>query len=57
MTRQSLTLLMAPADDEQRKRLKGLGSMFYEPIWLLVSAGAAVPPLNQVAGTRIGIGP
>ncbi|MCG6860506.1 MAG: ABC transporter substrate-binding protein [Chromatiaceae bacterium] len=45
------------ADDEQRKRLTSLGSMFYEPVWLLVPAGASVPLLNQVKGARIGIGP
>lgn len=45
------------ATDDQRSQLTGLGSMFYEPFWLLVPTNVGVPPLNQVAGMRIGIGP
>lgn len=45
------------AGDEQRESLKGLGSMFYEPLWLLAPEGADARLLNRFAGARIGIGP
>lgn len=45
------------ADDAQRERLSGLGSLFYEPIWLLGPKDRPEVPLNARAGQRIGIGP
>ena len=45
------------ATDEQKDALMGLGSMFYEPVWLLAPQGEHQGPLNQLRGKRIGIGP
>lgn len=45
------------ATDEQKTRLLGLGSMFYEPVWLLGPADATSQPLNRLRGARIGVGP
>jgi TRAP-type uncharacterized transport system substrate-binding protein len=44
------------ASAEQRQALSGLGSLFYEPLWVLAPAGAQVRPLNEVAELRIGVG-
>ena len=44
------------ANDEQKAELSGLGSMFYEPLWLLARGGAPSRPLNELNGARIGIG-
>ncbi len=45
------------ADDEQRGQVDGLGSLFYEPVWLLGPKDRPNAPLNARAGQRIGIGP
>ncbi|NEV60595.1 TAXI family TRAP transporter solute-binding subunit [Thiorhodococcus minor] len=45
------------ATPEQREALMGLGSMFYEPVWLLVPVDAEDLPLSALEGARIGIGP
>jgi TRAP-type uncharacterized transport system substrate-binding protein len=45
------------SSDEQRERVTGLGSMFYEPFWLLVRSDTPMRPLNQLRGARIGVGP
>jgi TRAP-type uncharacterized transport system substrate-binding protein len=45
------------ATDGQRAELSGLGSMFYEPVWLLTRAGLPPRALNTLQGSRIGIGP
>jgi TRAP transporter TAXI family solute receptor len=45
------------ASDQQREQLSGLGSLFYEPLWLLTPDGSPSRPLNQLTGARIGIGP
>ena len=45
------------ATDSQQSELSGLGSMFYEPVWLLARAGKALRPLYKLEGARIGIGP
>jgi TRAP-type uncharacterized transport system substrate-binding protein len=45
------------ANQAQRAALSGLGSLFYEPVWLLARAGTEAPALNQLQGARIGIGP
>ena len=45
------------ADEAQRKGLSGLGSLFYEPVWLLGPKGRPEVPLNARGGQRIGIGP
>lgn len=42
---------------EQREQLSGLGSMFYEPLWLLVPAAAPTRALNELNGLRIAVGP
>jgi len=44
------------ANAEQKEQLSGLGSLFYEPLWLLAPAGTPPRPLNTLAGARIGIG-
>ena len=44
------------ANDEQKAALSGLGSLFYEPLWLLAPAGTAARPLNALGGARIGVG-
>lgn len=45
------------ASDEQKQGLGGLGSLFYEPLWVLARTGKPIPALNEVKGFRIGIGP
>jgi uncharacterized protein len=45
------------ATDEQRERLSGLGSLFYEPLWLIGPPGDGSVPLNELNGSRIGVGP
>jgi len=45
------------ADQAQRARLSGLGSLFYEPVWMLARSGSTPRPLNTLQGARIGIGP
>ncbi|MCF7983563.1 MAG: hypothetical protein K9L70_04095 [Thiohalocapsa sp.] len=45
------------ADEAQKAELSGLGSMFYEPLWLLAPAGEPVSALNTLAGSRICVGP
>ncbi|MGB5834936.1 MAG: TAXI family TRAP transporter solute-binding subunit [Thiohalocapsa sp.] len=45
------------ASEAQREQLAGLGSLFYEPLWLLVSSGTDARTLNTLAGARIAIGP
>lgn len=45
------------ATSEQREALMGLGSMFYEPVWLLVPSDAEDRPLSELKGARIGVGP
>ncbi|MGB5737487.1 MAG: TAXI family TRAP transporter solute-binding subunit [Thiohalocapsa sp.] len=45
------------ATDEQKDAVIGLGSMFYEPVWLLGPRGKPGRPLNQLQGQRIGVGP
>ena len=45
------------ATDEQKAALLGLGSMFYEPVWLLGPLGEPSRALNQLQGARIGVGP
>ena len=45
------------ATDEQKAAALGLGSMFYEPVWLLGPLGEPSRPLNQLQGARIGVGP
>ena len=45
------------ADDAQREGVSGLGSLFYEPVWLLGPKDRPEVPLNARAGQRIGIGP
>jgi TRAP-type uncharacterized transport system substrate-binding protein len=45
------------ASESQRRQLSGLGSLFYEPLWLIGPAGAANVPLNALAGARIAVGP
>lgn len=42
--------------EEQGKTLSGLGSMFYEPVWLLGPKDQPDVPLNARQGQRIGIG-
>jgi uncharacterized protein len=44
------------ATDAERERLSGLGSLFYEPLWLLTPADAPMRPLNALVGARIGAG-
>ncbi len=44
------------ASAAQREAVSGLGSLFYEPLWLLSSADAPIRPLNEVGGLRIGVG-
>lgn len=44
------------ADDAQSAQLSGLGSLFYEPVWMLVRAGSEPRRLNRLQGARIGIG-
>jgi TRAP transporter TAXI family solute receptor len=43
-------------DKAQSAKLSGLGSLFYEPVWLLARVGSEARPLNQLQGARIGIG-
>ncbi|MEA1050699.1 TAXI family TRAP transporter solute-binding subunit [Lamprobacter modestohalophilus] len=45
------------ASKAQSAELSGLGSLFYEPVWMLIRAGSRPIPLNQLQGARIGIGP
>lgn len=45
------------ADKGQREQLSGLGSLFYEPVWMLGPKDKPGVPLNARAGERIGIGP
>lgn len=45
------------ATDEQRERFSGLGSLFYEPLWLIGPPGDGSVPLNELHGSRIGVGP
>ncbi|MEJ2326684.1 MAG: TAXI family TRAP transporter solute-binding subunit [Chromatiaceae bacterium] len=45
------------ATTAQKKGLAGLGSLFYEPLWLLGHDGGASRQLNRIQGLRIGIGP
>jgi len=45
------------ASDEQKAAAVGLGSMFYEPVWLLAPHDGHQGPLNGLRGKRIGIGP
>jgi TRAP-type uncharacterized transport system substrate-binding protein len=45
------------ATDEQKAAVLGLGSMFYEPVWLLGPRSEPSRPLNQLQGARIGVGP
>ena len=45
------------ATPEQREQLSGLGSMFYEPLWLVMPAAAPTRTLNDLDGMRIAIGP
>jgi TRAP-type uncharacterized transport system substrate-binding protein len=45
------------ATDGQRAKLSGLGSMFYEPVWLLTRTGLPPRALYTLQGARIGIGP
>lgn len=45
------------ADQAQSAKLSGLGSLFYEPVWLLTRTGTTSRPLNQLQGARIGVGP
>jgi TRAP transporter TAXI family solute receptor len=45
------------ATDEQREQLSGLGSLFYEPLWLIGPEGGSPVPLNELNGSRIGVGP
>jgi TRAP-type uncharacterized transport system substrate-binding protein len=44
------------ATDAQRRQLSGLGSMFYEPVWLLTPDEAPTRALNTLAGLRLGVG-
>jgi len=66
----NLTRLLAPEDapdlalvqggiatNEQKAAVIGLGSMFYEPVWLLGRECERSLPLSQLRGERIGIGP
>lgn len=41
---------------EQREQLSGLGSTFYEPLWLVVPAAAPTRALNELDGLRIAVG-
>jgi len=45
------------ANTEQRQALAGLGSLFYEPLWLFGRGDAPARPLNRIHGAGIGIGP
>jgi TRAP-type uncharacterized transport system substrate-binding protein len=44
------------ATEEERARGSGLGSMFYEPLWLFTPAGAPERTLGDLDDLRIGIG-
>ncbi|NEX19335.1 C4-dicarboxylate ABC transporter substrate-binding protein [Thiorhodococcus mannitoliphagus] len=45
------------ATAEQRQALSGLGSMFYEPVWLLAPIDTQDSRLSALQGERIGVGP
>jgi uncharacterized protein len=45
------------ATTAQKKGLAGLGSLFYEPLWVLGHHGDASRQLNRIRGLRISIGP
>lgn len=45
------------ATDEQRAAISGLGSMFYEPLWLLAPVGQPTLTLGELEGLRVAIGP
>lgn len=45
------------ADQRQREQLSGLGSIFYEPIWVLGQGERNARQLNDLAGQRIAVGP
>jgi TRAP-type uncharacterized transport system substrate-binding protein len=45
------------ATKAQSAGLSGLGSLFFEPVWMLARAGSAPRPLNSVQGARVGVGP
>ncbi len=38
-------------------RLKGLGSMYFEPLWIFSRKGEALNDINDMAGLRIAVGP
>ena len=43
--------------DPQRKALRGLGSIFLEPLWVFLPAESPVHFLSDLAGQRIQVGP
>ena len=43
--------------DAQREALRGLGSIFLEPLWVFLPAASTVEFLSDLAGQRIQVGP
>ncbi|EXF46337.1 putative periplasmic transport protein [Pseudomonas sp. BAY1663] len=43
-------------EDSQRRRLKGLGVMYSEPLWLFARQGLVLADLRQLRSLRLGLG-
>jgi len=48
--------IVPPADDPESTRLRSLGSVSYEPVWVFYGGAEPIDKLYQLAGQRVAIG-